>query len=124
MRADGSVDAGARVGFGSRDGGIVAPALLEVAQHEWFERTAQRLLRSESVSLFRCSALSTYPDPPGQAETAMAYHTDQQFRSDDWAGTPRRVQVALWLFLSDVVEPHPPNRAIASFHVVRTYVAA
>ena len=116
VRADGSVDTGARVGFGSRDGGIVAPALLDVAQHVWLERIAQQLLRTDDVSLFRSSVLSTYRDPPEDPPTEWSFHIDQQFGLRDWHAAPRRAQVALWLFLSDVLEGQAPMMVCPGSH--------
>eukprot|EP01051_Picozoa_sp_SAG22_P006263 SAG22_NODE_403_length_11012_cov_12.141024_15_plen_225_part_00 len=74
--------------------------------HEWFEAVAKQVLRSDKVFVFECGPHERAPaepvaagdQPPGPAQQwRSGMHLDVQLTSRDWAATPRREMLAIWV---------------------------
>jgi|EP01046_Picozoa_sp_COSAG06_P061069 hypothetical protein len=106
------------------------PAVLSLLQHESFERIAQQVLRSDAVHIFeigrseRPAGTADGPNLDGgrfdkhgfQTEWAQGMHSDVQVASDDFDATPRREQLAIWMWLCDVPEDRAAMRVLKGSH--------
>jgi hypothetical protein len=74
-------------------------ALVDVAQHPWFEETAKKCLRADHVRFCAAACACTYPQPG--VEFRYGEHVDIQYTQAEWEATPRRVILSFFIWLAD-----------------------
>jgi hypothetical protein len=103
---------------------------IRLISHPWFEQVAQQVLRAERVRYIELAALNKQPAAGGGAADAgggsgsgssssawsKGCHIDLQVTASDFAATPRRDMLALWLWVDDVTPERGAMRILPRSH--------
>ena len=92
--------------------------------HEFFEKVAQKVLRSAEVEYIEVFPTMRPPSeqpaagfPSWEEEWASGAHCDLQLTRSDWDATPRRDQLMMWLWLSDAKPDGGAMRILPGSHL-------
>jgi hypothetical protein len=80
-------------------------ALIDVAQHPWFEAAAKQCLRADTVRFCAAACATSYPQ--GGA-FKFDQHVDIQYTEEEWEASPRRVVVSFFIWLAEANSRRAP----------------
>jgi hypothetical protein len=97
---------------------------VEMISNPFFEKVAQQVLRSESVDYIEVFPIDRRPTPVPDSgeyphwrdEWERGAHVDVQLTRSDFEATPRRDQLTLWLWLSEVTPESGAMRILPGSH--------
>ena len=85
---------------------VYEPAFTRIIEQPFFESVAKRLLHTDSV-VINCTAIrNTHPQPGANFE--VGEHTDMTLSLMDLTSPPRRMNVGLFVWITDVDETSAP----------------
>ena len=79
---------------------------VRIIEHAFFELLAMRLLHTDSVVINTTAIRNTHPQPGAKFE--IGEHTDMTLGLTDLTSTPRRMNVGLFVWITDVDETSAP----------------
>jgi ectoine hydroxylase-related dioxygenase (phytanoyl-CoA dioxygenase family) len=82
------------------------PAIVDILQHPFFEKTARQALQTEHVRFFQTAMVTAYPEP-GKL-FSFWQHVDIQYQAADFRSVPRQIICSFFLWLTDVNERRAP----------------
>ncbi len=80
--------------------------LVRIIENAFFELLAMRLLHTDSVVINSTAIRNTHPQPGAKFE--VGEHTDMTLSLTDLTSTPRRMNVGLFVWITDVDETSAP----------------
>jgi len=97
---------------------------VDMIANPFFERVAQQVLRADRVDYIEVFPIDRKPTPLPESgeyphwrdEWASGAHVDVQLTRSDFEATPRRDQLTIWLWLSDVTPESGAMRILPGSH--------
>lgn len=102
-----------------------SPAFIATVSHPYLENAAKQLLRSRFVQLQETFPHERGPSaPPAEGEQWPSWselwssgaHVDVQMTASDFDATPRREQLVMWLWLTEVTAENGAMRVLMGSH--------